>query len=105
MPCDYKRYPVTWNIIRAGVLSRAGNRCELCTAENYKPHPITGKIVVLTVAHMDDETDKDGNYVWNDMKDLLALCQRCHNKIDLPKRRHRRKNKPRPGAEENLKGG
>jgi len=90
MPMIMSRYPKDWNERRAIVRKRSGNRCELCKARNGKPHPITGSKVVLTCAHMDDEMEY-GEYIWNDPKDLLDLCQRCHNKIDGPKRRHRRK--------------
>lgn len=84
MPCDYKKYPKNWKEIRAKILLRAKNKCELCDAENYKPHWKTGSKVVLTIAHIDQ--DKTNNMDYN----LLALCQRCHNKIDLP---HRIKNR------------
>ncbi len=87
MPCDYKKYPANWKEIRKEILIRAENRCELCNAENYKPHWKTGSKVILTIAHMTDDL--------NDVKpyQLLALCQRCHNKIDMPMRVKRRKAK------------
>lgn len=35
MPCDYSKYPLNWKSeIRPRILARAGNRCELCGAEN-----------------------------------------------------------------------
>ncbi len=35
MPCDYSKYPPNWKTeIRPRILARAGNRCELCGAEN-----------------------------------------------------------------------
>ena len=85
MPCDYSKYPKNWPEIREAILERAGNRCELCGAENGKPHWKTGSKVVLTIAHLDQ--DKKNNKGYN----LAALCQRCHNKIDLPYRIKRRK--------------
>jgi len=78
MPCDYSKYPVNWPEIRQAILERAENKCELCGAENHQPHPITGSRVVLTIAHIDQ--NRENNKPWN----LLALCQRCHLKIDLP---------------------
>jgi hypothetical protein len=44
-------------------------------------HPITDSIVVLTVAHLDHtpENCADDN--------LKAMCQRCHNRYDMPMRR------------------
>ena len=85
MPIDYKKYSPFWIIIRAKILARAGNCCELCGAPNYKPHWKTGSKVVLTIAHIDQ--DKNNNKDWN----LLALCQRCHLKIDLPYKIKKRK--------------
>ena len=81
MPCDYYRYPPNWRQIRACILERAGNRCEWCGADNYRPHPITGARVVLTIAHC-------GNPDTMDCRDenLAALCQRCHNRLDAPMR-------------------
>jgi len=93
-----------WPEIRAKVLARAtleefcpeiepSTCCELCCVPNgrvvwrdpaspqwtvvdqtgWKPVKI-----VLTIAHLNqDPTD-------NRMVNLLALCQRCHNRIDLP---------------------
>lgn len=87
MPCDYSRYPKNWKEIRQKILKRADNHCELCNAENYKPHWKTGSKVVLTIAHIDQ--DVDNNADWN----LLALCQRCHLKIDLPYKIKKRRRK------------
>ena len=87
MPCDYKEYPENWEEIRQAILVRAENKCELCGAENGKPHWKTGSKVILTIAHLDQ--DKENNKGYN----LAALCQRCHLKIDLPYKIKRRKEK------------
>jgi hypothetical protein len=72
---------------------RAEGRCECtgecgaiehdgrCDALHGTRHPITDSIVVLTVAHLDHtpENCADDN--------LKAMCQRCHNRYDMPKRR------------------
>lgn len=35
MPCNYSKYPPNWKSeIRPRILERAGNKCELCGAEN-----------------------------------------------------------------------
>ena len=79
-------YPENWARISKLIRERAGWKCELCRAEQGKPHPITRSIVVLTVHHVNgDPTD-------NRKLNLLALDQRCHNKIDQPFR-HARKAK------------
>ena len=87
MPCDYKDYPKNWPEIRQTILERAEHKCELCGAENYRPHWKTGSKVILTIAHVDQ--DRENNEEWN----LLALCQRCHLKIDLPFKMKRRMEK------------
>lgn len=75
-----------WLAKRKFVLKRAGNCCEgspkypACRAENSKPHPVTGSIVVLTIAHFDGKLE-DHSY-----ENLRAWCQRCHNTHDLPQR-------------------
>ena len=76
-----------WKAFRATLLLRAGNCCEgtpqhpECRAANGKPHPETGGMVVLTIAHMDhDESHADPAR-------CRALCQRCHNKWDAPHRK------------------
>lgn len=79
-----------WRTIRETILSRAGNRCEGtparpdCRADNHQPHPETGSIVVLTIAHMDQ------NPANNAHDNLRALCQKCHNGWDAP---HRARNR------------
>ena len=71
-----ERYPADWKKISLRIRAKAGNQCEFCGAENYKPHPVTGSKVVLTVAHL--------NHIPMDVRDenLKALCQRCHLTYD-----------------------
>jgi len=108
MPMDRSRYPKNWpeisNRIRFG---RAHGRCEKCGAEYGKPHPVTGSIVVLTVAHLGvpkpdgapgDKHDK------MDCRDenLGAYCQLCHLNYDRDEhmenaRRTREKQRRSPG--------
>lgn len=78
MPIDYSKYHPKWSLISHLIrFRRAENKCEWCGAENYKPNPITGSKVVLTVAHID--RDKANNKFSN----LAALCQRCHFRHDI----------------------
>ena len=74
MPIDYSEYPANWKEIRERILSRAANCCEWCGAKNHEPHPDTGSMVILTIAHLDH--DKHNHEVKDDR--LAALCQRCH---------------------------
>ena len=80
MPCDYKKYHPAWKQIRQSILRREDNHCKFCNAENGKPHWKTGSKVVLTIAHL--------NHIITDIRDynLAALCQRCHNILDMPYR-------------------
>ena len=109
MPCDYKDYHPNWKNIRKSILHRANNKCELCGAPNYSliqrikgaeyPWYIvenakdydskTSNIIkiVLTIHHID--YDKKNNKPYN----LLALCQKCHNKLDMPLRVKNRQRK------------
>lgn len=82
-PENKAKYPKNWKQIRNRILDRAHNCCEgspdfpECRAENYKPHPVTGSRVILTIAHLDhDETNGDDD-------NLRAWCQRCHLNYDL----------------------
>jgi len=86
MPFNKKKYPVDWNSISARIrFDRAQNRCEICGAQNYQPHPVTGKKVVLTVAHLNRNTadNRDEN--------LKALCQSCHLNHDRADNARRRR--------------
>lgn len=84
-PQNKIRYPPNWKDISKRIrFERANNHCEMCGAENYKPHPVTGSKVILTVAHLDHipEHCEDSN--------LMAMCQKCHNNYD---KEHRRQNR------------
>jgi hypothetical protein len=110
MPINYKDYPDNWKKeIRPRILERAKNKCELCFAPNSEEvlrdkktgewqfdigNPMldyswyrTVKIV-LTIHHIDG--DRTNN---NDLN-LIALCQRCHLKLDMGKHvKNRKRNK------------
>jgi len=86
-PENKDRYPKDWKLrsyfIRA---YRAKWKCEWCGADNGFPHPETGAIVVLTVAHIYDDRPEASNLL-----NLAALCQACHNRHDSKKRHQRRR--------------
>lgn len=88
MPFQADRYPSNWKEISLHIRKRSGGKCEWCGAENYKPHPITGSKVVLTVAHLGvDKPGQPGSGDKHDKMDcrdenLKALCQRCHLNYD-----------------------
>ena len=75
------RYPREWPLISLWVRVCAGWRCEWCAAVQGDPHPVTGSRVVLTVAHVQCDDPEDVRPA-----NLAALCQRCHNAFDAPKR-------------------
>ena len=83
-----------WKAIRAKIIARAHDHCELCFVPNgveiwrmengqwVEEIGCAGNVkIVLTIAHINQDPgdNRDCN--------LLALCQRCHNKIDLPYRK------------------
>jgi hypothetical protein len=97
-PENRHKYPPNWQELRMRVLARAGHCCELCFLRNgvYARRGPGGPIeseqltrpddpkgwtrIVLTIAHINqDPTD-------NRLVNLLALCQRCHLRIDAPYR-------------------
>jgi 5-methylcytosine-specific restriction endonuclease McrA len=87
------RYPKDWSAISLRIRQeRAANRCECegecgdehcgrCPALNGEPHPLTLSRVVLTVAHLDHQPENCAD------DNLKAMCQRCHNRYDMPMRR------------------
>ncbi|ATN94982.1 hypothetical protein [Leptospira phage LE3] len=76
-PENKNRYPKDWDSISYKIrFDRAKGKCEWCEAENYKPHPVTGSKVILTVAHL-NHTPEDCRE-----ENLVALCQRCHLNYD-----------------------
>jgi hypothetical protein len=77
-------YSKDWGAISLYLRDCARWRCELCFARQGFKHPVTGGKVVLTCHHINgDPTD-------NRKLNLLALCQRCHNKLDQPFRHPRK---------------
>ena len=106
-PSERTRYPADWTAISARIrFERADGRCECegecgarsnhrvsdhCMAEHGKLHPLTGKPVWLTVAHL--------NHTLEDCRDenLRAMCQACHLSYDRghhAETRRRRANNP-----------
>ena len=92
MPFNRSLYPKNWEEISRRIrFERAEGLCECdgmcgghdghCEAVHGEPHPVTGSVVVLTTAHWPDHDPmncSDDN--------LHALCQKCHNKLDMPTR-------------------
>ena len=77
-----KRYPADWKLRRRFIIQyRAQNRCEWCHAANGEPHPDTGSMVVITLAHVWDKAPENSSLL-----NLAALCQRCHNRWDAADR-------------------
>jgi hypothetical protein len=104
-PENKARYPADWAEISERIRHRrARRRCECrgecgehkgrrCAARNGHPHPATGSKVVLTVAHLDHEPEN------NDDENLRAMCQKCHNRYDMPMRVAGRKDRAENGGE------
>lgn len=82
-PDDKGRYPADWKAISYRIrFERAGGQCEWevdgvrCEARHGLPHPVTGSIVILTVAHLDHTPEHC------DDANLMAMCQRDHLAYD-----------------------
>ena len=87
-PENRGRYPDYWSTLSKVIrFARAGRHCEWpgCDAVDGHPHPVTGSRVVLTVAHLDHTPENCR------LDNLLALCQRCHNRYDAAHRRGTRR--------------
>jgi hypothetical protein len=88
MPVDYRRYPANWEEISFAIrFVRAQHRCEFCGAAHGELHPVTGSLVVLTVAHLGIPKPDGTPGSKSDLSDcrpenLAALCQRCHLNFD-----------------------
>ena len=99
-------YPKNWREISERIrFRRAGDRCECrgecghehfgedtgdrCEVWNGEPHPETGSMVVLTVAHLDHEPQNCSD------DNLKAMCQRCRLAYD---REHHRQTRRRRRA-------
>lgn len=92
-PENRHRYPADWpEISRRIRVERAGGRCECigqcgtehagrCAAVNGRPSPMTGSVVILTVAHLDHTPEHC------DEANLLAACQACHLRYDAAQHR------------------
>lgn len=106
MPFDSSKYPKNWEDIRKEILLRcltplgstnSVEQCECqyecglhpdhrCAEINWRDAIYAKGKIVLTIAHLNQNT-KD-----NRRKNLKALCQRCHNRLDMPYRiKHRSK--------------
>lgn len=81
-PENKARYPADWKAVAASARKRANDECEGspafpdCRAKNGQPHPVTGSMVVLTVAHLDHQPENC------EPANLRAWCQRCHLNYD-----------------------
>lgn len=83
LPENRARYPKDWKLRSYFVrFIRAHGKCEWCGAVHGQPNPITGSVVILTTAHVFDDRPEASNLL-----NLAALCQRCHNRHDIKKRR------------------
>ena len=114
MSIDYSKYPDNWQDIRKQVLEREDHKCKWCGLDNYAigarddydiwwsdseivdegnyvngvPNIIK---IVLTIAHLGvpkypcDPGDKSDTMDCR-LINLAALCQRCHNRFDMPDR-------------------
>lgn len=84
---SYLDYPYGWHTWSRFLRETRNDwRCEWCGAAHKHPHPLTGKRVVLTLAHLNhDHTD-------NNPRNLAVLCNRCHLNHDRADNQRRIRN-------------
>jgi 5-methylcytosine-specific restriction endonuclease McrA len=97
LPENKSKYPKNWDEISRNIrFERANSKCEFCGAVNYSyVNRLTREIctsgednaieIILTVAHLDHNPENCNE------DNLKALCQRCHNRYDIPHRKKTRK--------------
>lgn len=119
MPIDYSRYPGNWDELRAAVLKRAGNRCEVCGLENGQEvwavgvwtckgrmrkirsvwfrdsrdaerENLDGKMKIVKVVLTIAHLDHDENNMEVSIDRLRAMCQLCHLRYDAPEKARRK---------------
>lgn len=89
-------YPDNWDEVRERIRIRAKDKCEWCGAVNHSyVNRITRELclqdeentirIVCTTAHLDHNPENC------DDENLAFLCQRCHNRYDMPHRIQTRK--------------
>jgi hypothetical protein len=101
VPINKSRYPANWRSISLAVREEAGWKCEWCGARHREPHPVTGSMVILTVAHLGinrPDGSLGNKHDTHDVRpeNLAALCQRCHlnyDRADHIASRHRRRSR------------
>jgi hypothetical protein len=76
MAMDKSKYPPNWDELSHQLREEVGWKCEWCGAKYGEPHPDTGSIVVLSVAHL-NHTPADC-----ERSNLVVLCARCHLRYD-----------------------
>ena len=73
-----------WLETRDRILEREDHRCKFCRVKNHEWiwnwRRQTEIKVVLTIAHLDGKLNDHSD------ENLAALCQRCHNTLDAPRR-------------------
>jgi len=104
-PENRKLYPPNWKALSLEVREEAGNKCEWCKIPNHRwgwrdpktkefymgvpPKGVKGFMVVLTVAHLDQNPRN------NKRSNLRALCQKHHLAHDAKYRKEAREKKIR----------
>jgi hypothetical protein len=78
MPINYADYNPDFKELSKELKIKAGWRCQIGYAQHLKPHHQTGKKVILTTMHLDQNKKNDS------LDNLKVACLRCHSRYDAP---------------------
>jgi hypothetical protein len=77
MPINYKDYNENFKELSKQLKTLADWRCQICGLEHKTLHPKTGKKVILSTMHLDQDKKNDS------LDNLKVACLGCHSRYDV----------------------
>jgi hypothetical protein len=78
MPINYRDYNPDFRQKSLELKILADWKCEFCGLEHKTTHPVTGKRVILSTMHLDQDKRNDN------LNNLKVGCLGCHARYDAP---------------------
>ena len=78
MPINYADYNDNFRELSKQLKILAQWRCQFCGLEHKTTHPKTGKKIILSTMHLDQDKRND------DLNNLKVGCLGCHSRYDVP---------------------